>query len=322
MKDKINFILKIVAITIGYLGLILYVIPILKIGDVNVFGYELTLAPTNFSFSTMTFLILLLAPIGATLLLFENKLKNISLISLLLYFLGVIMLVTLPNFASLFANEEITFSLHYLVIIYSVFLGLATLIIFYLLNLNNQYNVYEIVESAMLIALAVGLDFDGLKITLGASGGSISFTTIPLAILALRQGPIKGFLGIGVIYGLITCILDGWGLYTFPFDYLLAYGSIAIFGFFKQLIIKSDAKYNWKSIVFTIVASLFASALRWLFASISGLVLYETPFVESLIYNAVYVLPSGAIMLVLLIALYKPICLIDRLFINKAKNNI
>lgn len=322
MKEKINFAFKIIAIIIGYLGALLFVIPILKIGDINVFGYEITLAPINFCFSIMTFLILLLAPIGATLLFFENKIKNISLITLLLYFLGVIMLATLPNFASLFNNEEINFSLHYLVIIYCVFLGLATLIIFYLLNNNNQYSVYEIVESAMLIALAVGLDFDGLKITLGASGGSISFTTIPLAILALRQGPVKGFLGIGVIYGLITCILDGWGLYTFPFDYLLAYGSLAVFGFFKKLIVRDDAKYNWKSIVFIIVASIIGSSLRWLFASISGLILYETPFVESLIYNAIYVLPSGAIMLVLLIALYKPICLIDRLFNKKAASNI
>ena len=37
------------------------------------------------------------------------------------------------------------------------------------------------------------------------------------------------------IFGLVTCLTDGYGFYTYPFDYLIGFGSIAVFGFFSRL---------------------------------------------------------------------------------------
>ncbi len=311
----VNKVFYWISVSIGFLSLILFVLPILYDSSNAVYGFALTFAPFEYEFSINVLLIILLPAIGSSLLLLKNKIKDIELVSLIFYLLATILLFTLPNFASLFANVDIAFITSPYTLTYAIFLALSCLLIFYLLNSQNQYSVYEIVEAATLIALAVGLDLDALKISLGASGGSISFTTVPLAILALRQGPYKGFIGIGIIYGLITCLFDGWGLYTYPFDYLLAYGSIALLGFFKPLIIQPDStKYTVKSVLFLIVGSLVVTCLRLLFATLSGIILYETPFVESLAYNALYVLPSGGIMLVLLIALYKPLCLLDRLY--------
>ena len=65
-------------------------------------------------------------------------------------------------------------------------------------------SVKEMVEMALLISLAIILDLDGLKISLGANGGSIGFTMLPLFILALRHGYIKSLIGIGLVYGITT----------------------------------------------------------------------------------------------------------------------
>ena len=107
-------------------------------------------------------------------------------------------------------------------------------------------SVKEMVEMALLISLAVVLDLDGLKISLGANGGSIGFTMLPLFILAFRHGFIKSVIGIGIIYGLVTNLLDGWGLVYYPFDYFVAYGlSIPLVGLFSRYVFnKRAAKDN------------------------------------------------------------------------------
>ena len=80
-------------------------------------------------------------------------------------------------------------------------------------------SVKEMVEMALLVALAVVLDLDGFKISLSADGGSIGFTMVPLFILGYRHGFFKSLIGVGVIYGLTTALLDGHGLIYYPFDY-------------------------------------------------------------------------------------------------------
>jgi thiamine transporter len=175
--------------------------------------------------------------------------------------------------------------------------------------------VKEMVEMAMLVALAVVLDFDAFKIQIRSDGGSISLTMIPLFILAFRRGPIKGFIASGIVYGLITCLLDGYGFITYPLDYLLAYGSIGVAGLFKNLIFNKDsnAPIKYRQFVFLALAVVSSVFLRLGFHTISGMVLYETPFWGSVIYNSP-VLVSGAIVLTLLIVLYYPLTKINRRF--------
>lgn len=182
---------------------------------------------------------------------------------------------------------------------------------------QNQYSIYDIVETAMLVAFAIALDLPGLKIRIGASGGSISFTMIPLLILALRQGFSKGFLSIGIVYGFITCLVDGWGLYTFPFDYLLGYGSLAILGLFKNYLLDNNDKSIVKRYIVLCSFVVVSVIARLMFATLSGVILYETEFVASLTYNMSYILPSGAVAVVALALLYKPLLKINSLFINK-----
>ena len=167
----------------------------------------------------------------------------------------------------------------------------------------------EIVESGMLIALAIILDMPFLKFRIGENGGSISFTMVPLFILVLRVGPIKGFIGCGIVYGLITCITDGWGFIYFPFDYLLGYGSIAIAAIFKNKIFKANTIF--KGILWSIMAILLALVGRTIASTISSMVFYEFKLIPALIYNIAYIIPSGVLTIDLIAVLYKPLLKIN-----------
>lgn len=177
------------------------------------------------------------------------------------------------------------------------------------------FSVKDIVEIAMLVAIAIVLDLPGLKISIGSSGGSISFSIIPLFILAYRKGIFKGFIGIGIVYGLMTCLIDGWGIQTYPFDYLLAYGSLSIVGLFGNVAFPKDANnYSVKGIIFIFISILIATFLRLSFSTLSGIILYELDFVGSLVYNCLYVLPSSGVAITILIILYRPILAVNRAF--------
>lgn len=175
-----------------------------------------------------------------------------------------------------------------------------------------KYTVRDIVESAMLVALAIVLDLQGLKIQLSAAGGSISFTMVPLIILCLRQGPFKGFIGCGIVYGLITCLIDGHNFICFPFDYLLAYGSVAVIGFYSNLIL--DEKHQVRGILFLILGIINCIVLRFVFHTISSLVIFEYSFKASIIYNVGYVGISGAVCLITMLLLFKPLLIINSKF--------
>ena len=172
--------------------------------------------------------------------------------------------------------------------------------------------IREIAEIAMLVSLAVLLDRDGFKIRLGSQSGSLSLTMVPLLVLALRHGLIKSFIGIGVIYGLLTNLLDGYGFVTFPLDYLLAYGSLALLSLFRPLIYKANQKelmtYAWLTIgIISVVA------VRYVFHVISGMVIYSVPLLGSMSYNAIFVvLPPLAITIPVMILLFKPLQSINK----------
>ena len=124
----------------------------------------------------------------------------------------------------------------------------------------------------------------------------------------------KGFIGAGIIYGAITSMLDGWGMQYYLFDYLLAYGSLSVIGLFSPLIFKKENKTVWLSIIFLVIGVVVAVTLRLAFATLSGMIFYETSFIESLAYNALYILPSGGGALALLLLLYKPLEMINKRF--------
>lgn len=307
----------IIPIIIGFTCYLMFFLPLIIVDGANVFSLSLLFGINNMQIAPLlyfTFSLVLISPILLILRKYYTQMAFLVMVSNILA--GILLLLSVDFSRSSFGETDIILSSWS--IVFSCALFISSLILLIIATRDNQYSIYDIVESAMLVALAIGLDLPSLKIQLGANGGSISFTMIPLFILALRQGPVKGLLGCGVVYGFITCILDNWGLFSFPFDYLLGYGSIAIVGFFNKLIFaENNRKVTIKGICFIVLGSMLAITGRLLSSTLSGIIFYEMQtFWDSLIYNAIYILPSGAIVIASLIALYKPLLLINNI-INK-----
>ena len=195
-------------------------------------------------------------------------------------------------------------------------LGLLSLAIIFNISYSSysdQNSVKAIAEDGILIASAFVLNF--IKIPLTTGGGSINFQMLPLMIIALRRGPLHGFVCGGIIYGVLTCITDGYGFATYPFDYLIAFGSVGVLGFFRKLIVsESQTTYNLKGELFLLLGGVLATFVRFFGSTISSMVIYGLPLEGALLYNAVYIPVSGAISLAVIMAAYGPFLQINKRF--------
>ena len=170
----------------------------------------------------------------------------------------------------------------------------------------------DIVEMALYIGLAVVCDMF-LKIRLMANGGSISVAMLPLFLMSLRKGFIKSFIGCGLIYGFINCLIDGYGFIYYPLDYLMCFGSMALLGLARPLIMNKENRLTIKGVISLVVGLLISCLSRLFFATVSGVVMWGTPtYWESFVYNITYLLPSLIIVIILMVALYKPLLMIEK----------
>ena len=185
---------------------------------------------------------------------------------------------------------------------------------------NREITVAEIAEDGILIALSFGLNF--VKIPVGATGGSINFQMLPLMLIALRRGPASGLICGGLLYGFLTCLTDGYGFATFPFDYLVGFGSVAIVGFVRPFVFSASAmsseKLTVKAIVIgevaILVAGLLATLVRFAGSTASSMLLYGYDFAAAAEYNAVYIPVTGACAIVALMLLYVPLVKVQKAF--------
>ena len=166
-----------------------------------------------------------------------------------------------------------------------------------------KFSIRDIVEIAVMCAFAVVLD-KFVKIPIGATGGSINIASVPLFIVAYRHGWFKGLIASGVVFALITCILDAYGFQFFFFEYFIAFGSIAIGGLFGPMIFKT---YNRKGVLAKILAIeliiltvCIFFIIRTLAATADSMIFYKYDLAASLIYNLSYIGPSCGIVAILL----------------------
>ena len=169
---------------------------------------------------------------------------------------------------------------------------------------NTKLIIRDIAEIAIFVSFAFVLDLPLFKVKIVANGGSISLIMLPLILLSLRKGFFKGFIGAGIVFGLVSCFLDGYGLITYPLDYLLGFGSLAVVGLFRKFIIGKE-KLTWFNYVVLFLVTLLAMSLRTMASTLSGIFIYQLDFVSSLVYQLTYMGPSfGVVMAVLIILLY------------------
>ena len=185
---------------------------------------------------------------------------------------------------------------------------------FALTTLSNQSSTTkQIAEEGVLLAMAFVLNL--AKIPIGATGGSINFQMLPLMIIALRHGPAHGFIAGGIVYGLLTCLTDGYGFATYPFDYLIGFGSVAVMGLFRKFIFSEEQEgYNINGLVFIFVGGLLSTFVRYIGSNVSSIVVYGYTLEAALAYNSIYIPLSGLIATVAFMALYKPLIRINKLY--------
>ena len=185
---------------------------------------------------------------------------------------------------------------------------------FALTTLSNQNaTTKQIAEEGVLLAMAFVLNL--IKIPVGPTGGSINFQMLPLMIIALRHGPAHGFIAGGIVYGLLTCLTDGYGFACYPFDYLIGFGSVAVMGLFRKQIFGEDQEgYNVKGLIFIFIAGTLSTLVRYIGSNVSSIVVYGYTLKAALAYNAFYIPLSGLIATLAFMALYKPLIRINKLY--------
>lgn len=282
------------------------------------------------AFSLIGWITLLVTIIGLIIYVFYKKTRVLqcfsALIAVLLFgFLPFIVNQPLPENPeiNLFASAGYTGELISIIVLSGL-----SFILMISLNLEDlKFSVREICELAMLIGLAVVLNFFP-KIPLSWAG-SINFQIVPLVIIALRFSPLKTFMSCGLIFGVITCLTDGYGYFAFPLEYLLAFGSVAIISPFRHFILKyrTENKHNYVFAIITLMSLILVqTVIRFLCASIDSYIFYyayldlstaSTAFGAALIYNAPYVFLTGVATMGVVGVLYYPLLRINKRFSNR-----
>ena len=188
------------------------------------------------------------------------------------------------------------------------------------MNLNSKKPIYILSECAIFVAMAVALSFFEIKI--GASGGSVDFTMIPLFIICYRHGAKYSFLSC-FVFSLLYVIVGGkwgWGLPSVLLDYITAYTLIGVAGVF-------GGRFKHKT-KFTEIGVFLGCLARYIVAVISGIVLWgiatstevgSTGFVTSnalvysLAYNALYMVPNTIIAIIVMALLRYPLKKLEKM---------
>ena len=281
-------------------------------GKVTLLSYFEIPRPLNWTmYCTLGFIVL-----GIVFVALSRWKKDLGVAGALFFLLSVCFLALAKGFFEAEENEVLDLHDASIAIGNGLSIAFATLAAGIALSLSyeeNSYTVRDIAEDGIFIAAAFGLNL--LKIPVGATGGSVNFQMLPLMVIALRRGAFHGFVCGGIIYGLLTCLSDGYGFACFPFDYLLGFGSVAVMGFFRPLILgKKQTGYNLKGEFFLLLAGILSTFVRFVGSNASSMIIYGLDLKGALIYNAFYIPLSGLIALALIMALYGPLSLINRMY--------
>lgn len=159
---------------------------------------------------------------------------------------------------------------------------------------NNK--IRDIVFMAMYVALFAVLDFIGNMVPLlqMPNGGSVSISIIALLIASYHLGVKKGLIvSICTVFVMfITGPMYTKDLLGFVLDYLLAFGVYGLASLFP-------------TIGYFYLGAFITGFIRFSIHTISGMVIWDVPFVGSVVYNFPYMAATTVLSLILLPLLIK-----------------
>ncbi len=293
--------------------------PYLKYGGVLYSAKDVVFSDFSNVYTYLLLMPYLFFFIGAVFLLLKQKIVYTYIIFISFLVSGVLYFFTPYFYALLIGVSEKDVSIGVYTVVIAVVAILACLYSARDIFRGNSFTISDIVEIAMLVSLAIVLDLAIFKFKIVPNGGSISFAMVPLMIIALRKGFVKGFISLGVVYGLLDCLIDGYGIITYPLDYLLGFGLLALIGLFSKFIFNREKKVTVKGCIFILIGVIVGCAGRTLASTLSGVFLYDMSFFESMVYQLTYIGPSAVLVLILMYVLYKPLLIINVKFGKKTQ---
>ena len=170
------------------------------------------------------------------------------------------------------------------------------------LNANPaSWSVPVVAEMGVAVALSVVLGL--VRLYTMPQGGSLSLEMLPVVFVAVRRGLVPG-VATGVVYGLLQMALPGAFIYhpmQAALDYPLAYAAVGLAGLVRV--------GGWRTLAGAVAVG---CAARFVFHFLSGLIFFatyapawESPWLYSLTYNLLYLVPEAVLTVVVLWPLLK-----------------
>lgn len=181
------------------------------------------------------------------------------------------------------------------------------------------------------ICVAMSFTLAVLKAPIFAqTGGSVTLASfVPIMIYAYAFGPTKGFV-VGLIHGLLNFIEDPYILTpaTFVFDYLLAFMSVGVMGFFGKM------RREERGVLPVVLGAVCVFAIRFISHLLSGMIFFDAfgassgfpawassnAFIYSFIYQCTYI-PADALIATMVLVFLAKKGILDKLTkLMKEKN--
>ena len=170
------------------------------------------------------------------------------------------------------------------------------------LNANPaSWSVPVVAEMGVAVALSVVLGL--VRLYTMPQGGSLSLEMLPVVFVAVRRGLVPG-VATGVVYGLLQMALPGAFIYhpmQAALDYPLAYAAVGLAGLVRV--------GGWRTLAGAVAVG---CAARFVFHFLSGLIFFatyapawESPWLYSITYNLLYLVPEAVLTVVVLWPLLK-----------------
>lgn len=298
-KPKLVELLRFVPLLLGILGTLFLYLSFVKINGVNYYLDSYFVSNTGPSLKIILGILIIMVLTAGVLVMIRKR--TLNAIAIVLFTLAITAFLLWPQiYVEAHGGGEVYLGLGLIVNIALLVLALGlTLREFFS---KFTFSIREMIESAILIGLAIVFDFIP-KIRVGGSGGSISLTMLPLFIIAFRFTFVKSFINIGVVYGLLTCLFDGYGFATYPFDYLIGFGLISLSSLFRKLAMNDKFPLYLQYVILG-TGILVGGLSRFIGSTMSSMIIYQTTLWGGLSYNATYIIPSVAFSLVFLLLLF------------------
>ncbi len=169
----------------------------------------------------------------------------------------------------------------------------------------KKLEIKILAETTILVAMAIVVDLvmKAVPILLMPNGGHITLAGLILVIMACRNGLFYGFCGC-FIYATINFLMDGYTTHivSILLDYYVAFGVFALGGLYNVF-----KESNKKNMAIFIIILLFTHFIRFVSSTISGVIVWDTPWIGSIAYNGPYVLASCVVSILVGVAMFKSI---------------